>query len=149
MPERVLAIDAGERRIGLAVSDELGLLARPVEVVSRASGLRDALDRIAEVARREGVARVVVGLPLNDDGSIGRQAQRARAFAEVAQMALDLPVELWNEAHSTAEAEAILRQHVPAGARRARRRGSTGPGLDAVAAAVILQDYLDAHQRGQ
>lgn len=149
MPERVLAIDAGERRIGLAVSDELGLLATPVEVVQRTGGLRAALDRIGQVARREGVAHVIVGLPLNDDGSAGPQARRAEAFASVARKALGLPVELWNEAHSSAEAEAILRQHGPRRGRQARRRASADPGLDAVAAAVILQDYLDTQHRAR
>jgi putative Holliday junction resolvase len=134
----VLGIDAGERRVGVAMSDELRLLASPLTVLDRARGLAPVLDALAELTQREGVAQIVVGLPLNADGSQGRQARRAQDFARVASRVIGLPVQLWDERLSTREAEEILRAQ-GRNLRRVRQRGE----LDAVAAAVILQDYLD------
>lgn len=139
---RVLGIDAGERRVGVALSDELRLLASPLLVLDRGKGLAPVLDALAEVARTEGVAQLVVGLPLNADGSHGRQARRAEDFARVAQRVLGLPAAMWDERLSTRAAEDIARAQ-GRNMRRARQSGR----LDAVAAAVILQDYLDhAHE---
>jgi putative holliday junction resolvase len=135
---RVLGIDAGERRVGVALSDELRLLATPVAVLNRAAGLAPVLEALEKIARREGVADVVVGLPLNADGSEGRQARRARDFARVAERVVGVPVALWDERLSTRTAEDILRAQ-GRNMRRQRQRGE----IDAVAAAVILQDYLD------
>jgi putative Holliday junction resolvase len=134
----VLGIDAGERRVGVALSDELRLLARPLAVLDRAHGLAPVLDALVDVARTEGVTHLVVGLPLNADGSHGRQARRAQDFARVAQRVLGVPVEMWDERLSTREAEEIARGQ-GRNMRRLRQRGQ----LDAIAAAVILQDYLD------
>jgi putative Holliday junction resolvase len=121
------------------MSDELRLLATPLRVFDRLrGGLRPVLDELAEVARLEGVAHMVVGLPINADGSEGRQARRARDFARVAERVVGVPVVLWDERLSTQEAEAILRAH-GRNLTRLRQRGE----IDAVAAAVILQDYLD------
>ncbi|MBV9357295.1 MAG: Holliday junction resolvase RuvX [Chloroflexi bacterium] len=135
---RVLGIDAGERRVGLALSDELRLLARPLRVLRRDHGLAPVLDEIQAIATAERVAQVVVGWPINADGSIGRQARRAAEFARTAQRVLGLPVQLWDERFSTQEARALLRAQGDRG--RVRSRGE----VDAVAAAVMLQDYLDA-----
>ena len=137
----MLGIAAGERRVGVAISDELRLLASPLCVLDRARGLAPVLDTLTEVAKREGIAQMVVGLPLNADGSLGQQARRAQVFARVASRVLGLPVELWDERLSTKEAEAIVRAQGRS-TRRVRQRGE----LDAIAAAVILQDYLD-HRR--
>jgi putative Holliday junction resolvase len=134
----VLGIDAGERRVGIAMSDELGLLASPVIVLDRRHGLAPVLDQLAELVAREGVDQVVVGLPLNADGSQGPQARRAQDFARVAGRVLGVPVSLWDERMSTQEAEAIVRAQ-GRNTRRLRQRGE----IDAIAAAVILQDYLD------
>jgi putative Holliday junction resolvase len=141
---RVLGVDAGERRVGVALSDELRLLARPVTVLDRRYGLGPVLEALAELVRREGVGSMIVGLPLNADGSHGRQARRAEQFARVAGRVLGVPVELWDERLSTLEAEAALRAQ-GRNLRRIRQQGQ----LDAVAAAVILQDYLDAHASGR
>jgi putative Holliday junction resolvase len=133
---RILGIDAGERRVGLALSDETHLLATPLRVLVRAAGLAPVMDAIVDVVRREGVTHVVIGLPLNADGSAGKQAKRAQDFARVAEKVCQVPVTLWDERLSTREAELIAR----AQGKRARKD------LDAVAAAVILQDYLDHGQ---
>ena len=142
MPDgRVLGIDAGERRVGVALSDPTRLIASPVTVLDRRSGLAPVLEALSEIARTEDVRRLIVGLPLNEDGSRGRQARRAEGFARVAERVVGLPVELWDERLSTREAEALAR----AQGRNTRRLRQTGQ-MDALAAAVILQDYLDAHR---
>jgi putative Holliday junction resolvase len=135
----VLGIDPGERRVGVALSDETRLLASPVMVLNRRpKGLAAVLDSILELVRREDVRHIVVGLPLNADGSEGRQARRAHDFALVAEQMIGIPVTLWDERLSTREAEAFLRAQ-GRNLRRVRQRGE----LDAVAAAAILQDFLD------
>jgi putative transcription antitermination factor YqgF len=101
-------------------------------------------DALADVVRREGVSRIVVGLPLNADGSEGRQAKRARDFARTAERVVGVPTELWDERLSTRAAEDIVREQ-GRNMKRARQRGE----LDAVAAAAILQDYLDHHATSQ
>jgi putative pre-16S rRNA nuclease len=142
-PGRVLGIDAGERRIGLALSDESRTLASPSRVLerNRRLGLAPVLDALLELTRREGVTQIIVGLPLNADGSHGPQAKRAEEFARLTHKVVRLPVELWDERLSTREAEDIARQQ-GRNVRRLRQRGQ----IDAIAAAVILQDYLDAHR---
>jgi putative Holliday junction resolvase len=134
----VLGIDAGERRVGVAMSDSSRLLASPVTVLDRRKGLAPVLDALAELVRREGVAQAVVGLPLNADGSEGPQARRAREFARIAARVVGVPVSLWDERLSTQAAESIIRAQGRS-TRRLRERGQ----IDAIAAAVILQDYLD------
>jgi putative pre-16S rRNA nuclease len=134
-------VDPGERRIGVAMSDELRLLASPLVVLERRrGGLSSVLDSLVEIARREGVTALVVGLPLNADGSEGPQARRARDFARIAARVMGLPVTMWDERLSSRAAEDILRAQ-GRNLRKVRQRGE----LDAVAAAAILQDYLDVH----
>ncbi|MDQ3810816.1 MAG: Holliday junction resolvase RuvX [Chloroflexota bacterium] len=139
---RVLGVDAGDKRIGVALSDPTRLMATPAAVYERRPGLAPVLDALADLARREGVSQVVVGLPLNADGSEGRQARRARDFALVLERVLGLPTTLWDERLSTREAEAVVRAQGRA-TRRLRQSGR----LDAIAAAVILQDFLDSERR--
>ncbi len=134
-----MGIDFGERRIGVAGSDEMGMIARPLSVIERTSRAEDVA-RIGELASRRKAKTIVVGLPLNMDGSAGPAARRARRFARMLERELGLKVELWDERLSTAEAERAL---IAAGERRARRREVR----DGVAAALILQSYLDAQSR--
>lgn len=135
----VLALDLGERRIGVAVSDELGITARPLSVIERTSRATD-IARIGDLARRRSVQTIVVGLPLNMDGSAGPAARRVKRFVGRLRRQLGLEVQVWDERLTTAEAERAL---IAAGERRARRRQVR----DGVAAALILQSYLDAQQR--
>ena len=139
----MLGVDAGERRVGVAISDDLGILASPLIVLDRRRGLAPVLDTLANLVREERVSRLVVGLPMNEDGSHGPQARRAKDFARAATRVLGLPVDLWDERLSTREAENILRAQ-GRNVRRLRERGE----VDAVAAAVILQDYLDHGSSG-
>lgn len=122
----------------MAISDPTRLLASPVTVLDRRAGLAPVLDAIAALVRREGVSRVVVGLPLNADGSEGRQARRARDFARTTERVVGVPVELWDERLSTRAAEDLLRAQ-GRNLKRVRQRGQ----LDSIAAATILQYYLD------
>lgn len=134
----MVGIDLGTRRIGVAVSDGLGLTAQPHSTVPRRGGVRD-LRAIAEVVRACDAQAVVLGLPLDPEGQEGRAATSTRAFAERLRAALPVPVELVDESFSTVEAEEVL---LEADLSRARRREV----IDRVAAAVILQRWLDARK---
>ena len=136
--KRALALDPGERRIGVALSDELGILASPLCILQRQA--RDRVGAIVELIRAHDVAEVIVGFPRTLRGEIGPQARRVERFAEELRAAVDVPVRLWDERYSTAEATARLAARPP---RTAGRRGQAAPHVDAVAAAVILQEYLD------
>ena len=133
----MLAFDPGERRIGVAASDETGLLASPVVVISRSSRVVD-LQRVSELISRLQPVELLVGLPLLPSGDRGPQARRSERFAEQLREEFGLPVHLWNESYSTVEA----RRRRAAGPRGRKR----SPYLDAEAAAVFLQDYLDARR---
>jgi putative Holliday junction resolvase len=136
---RTLGIDFGEKRVGLAISDPSGSVAVPLGAVRRASD-RGAAAEIAEIARREGVERLVVGEPVNLDGSRGPAALRARRFAERLGRASGLPWELVGEALTSVEAEARLRE-AGVDPRREPER------VDAVAAQILLQEALDRLRR--
>ena len=137
---RVLGIDHGERRIGAALSDALGIAASPLTVIEHTSDEGDA-DAVAALVRERGVEAVVVGEPISLDGSIGPQAKRAAYFARLLSARLGIPVNMVDERLSTREAE---RRLIEGGKRRSKRR----EGVDAAAAAVILQAYLDSRPRG-
>ena len=138
---RYLAIDHGSRRIGLAICDAQETIASPLCVLD---GRTDVLTRIAEIVETEGVGAIVIGLPLNMDGSEGPQAAKARAFGERLARHVGLPVQFQDERLSSFSAGEKLE---PAGLSRARTRDL----LDAVAAAEILQSFLEerASREGQ
>ena len=131
---RLAALDVGDARIGIAVCDELGLTIRGVGMVRRVGGRRD-LDAVAAVVAPYEPTKLIVGLPLNMDGTAGPQAERVKAFAERLAAHLALPVELWDERLTTFEAQQTLRA---AGVSRSRRRQL----VDQEAAAIILESYL-------
>ncbi len=135
----ILALDIGEKRIGVAVSDELGLLASPRGVIRRASN-EQALREIARQVAESGAELVVAGLPVSLDGQLHSQARRVRAFAERLRQRLSVPLVYADEALSTVRAEERLRA---AGIRPERIRER----IDAAAAAVILEDYLAQQAR--
>lgn len=134
-----LGLDYGERRIGVAISDPSGLTARPLTVIARESRDKD-LERVRQIAGQFGVTVVVIGLPLNMDGTESQGARRARRFANAIRHQLGLQVELWDERLTTFEAE---QQMMEAGLSPERRKELR----DAVAAAVILQDYLNSQRQ--
>lgn len=136
---RVLAIDYGQKRIGLALSDELGMTARPLETLER-TNRRNDLRRLRELARKHDVGRIVVGNPVRLDGTAGEMAEEAARFAARVQKELGLPVEMVDERLSSWEAQATT-----ATAKKSKR-GKQGADVDAVAAAVILRDFLEREQ---
>ena len=135
----LLGLDPGSRTMGVAASDATRRIATPLETIRR-RGLRGNLDRLAELATERSARGIVLGYPLNMDGSEGPRAQSARQTAVNLISGLALPVLLWDERLSTFEAHEILReQGVPKAGRDAR--------IDAVAASVILRDALEALAR--
>ena len=137
MNERIVALDVGDRRIGIAVSDETQLIATPHSVYTRV-GYGPDCRHIARLYGELGCVGVVSGLPLNMDGSAGFQAEKVRAFAAKLEEA-GLPVAFQDERLSTVSAHEAL---IEGGMRREARKGT----VDKVAAAVILQQYLDANR---
>jgi len=135
---RMLALDIGDKRIGVAVSDETGTLARPLTAITRASKRQD-FERIARLVVEQRAERVVAGYPRSLSGGEGPQAQRVRRYVEALAVTLPVPVELWDEQYTTVEASERLRD---SGRRRSHDRGQ----LDAAAAAILLQDYVDSHR---
>ena len=137
---KLLALDVGERRVGVAVSDPSGLIAAPLTVMQRRSKAED-FARVAHFLREQEAGGLVIGHPLNADGSAGPQAARVERYAAALSEALgraglSVPVVLWDEYGSTQRAQSLM---ISAGRSPAVRRQR----LDAAAAAVILQDYLD------
>lgn len=132
---RVLALDVGDRRIGVAVSDELGLTAQGVTTIHRRSWAAD-LDDIARLVETWRPETIVVGLPLTLEGAIGPRAQTVQAFIKRLGSAVRVPILTWDERFSTVTAERVL---IDANLSRAKRRGV----IDKTAAVVILQHFLD------
>ena len=135
---RAAAVDLGTVRVGLAVADELGLLAHPRPYLS-GSNVRAVLEALADLAESEGITIFLVGLPKKLDGVEGPAARRARRFAERLRERTRLPVELIDERLSTRHARARLRERGLSD-RQARER------IDSAAAAVLLQGWLDSHR---
>jgi putative holliday junction resolvase len=132
---RYLALDLGDKRIGVAISDTLGMIARPLTVIERTSRVAD-FEAYAALVAEHRVDELVVGLPISMDGTEGRQAEWVRDYSADLATALDLPLHLWDERLTTEEAVDIM---------RAQGKRPSKDWIDAVAAAVILQNFLDAH----
>jgi putative Holliday junction resolvase len=148
----ILAIDYGRKRMGLALSDEFCVTARPYATWTRINRRRD-LARLRELVRQENIRRIIVGLPLHLNGSPSEMSEEARSFAARVEKALGLPVEMVDERLSSWEAHETLVATASSGKRG--RRDSTGRDgtrkkapLDDIAAAIFLRDYLD-HMRAR
>ncbi len=135
---RIMGLDIGTKRIGVAVSDETGTLAQGKGVVQRTTD-KEAIDQIKESITENKVGEVVIGLPLNMDGSKGERAEDSEGFARILRGETGLPVKLWDERLSTKEVEAVL---ISADVSRSKRKKVT----DKLAAQIILQSYLDRRQ---
>ena len=138
---RYLGLDVGAKRIGVAVSDELGLTAQPVLTLERKRNLRDDLRSLARLARRFDVAGIVVGLPLRLSGDASPRSAKTEAFAGELGEFTGLPVHLWDERLTTHEAHRVLYE---AGHERQKHRKI----VDQVAATLILQDFLNSRDQG-
>ncbi|MEN6479740.1 MAG: Holliday junction resolvase RuvX [Anaerolineales bacterium] len=132
---RLLALDVGDERTGVAISDEAGLLARPLEMIARKPG-PGGFHRIAELVRQYDVRAIVVGLPLLPDGSEGKQVASTKAFVRGLSQHVSVPILWHDESDTTRRAREILVDDARSGKRRAQL-------IDATAAAVLLQSYLD------
>lgn len=134
---RILAVDPGEKRIGLALSDPTGTIANPLVVLKHVSRKLDAA-AIAQLARENSAEQIVVGQTLDEEGQPTPQGRRATRLAAAIREQSDLPVILWDESGSTQAARSAL---IAMGVPQHKRRGH----LDDLAATYILQSYLDAH----
>ncbi|MCY4527903.1 MAG: Holliday junction resolvase RuvX [Chloroflexi bacterium] len=137
---RTLALDVGDKRIGVAISDPMGILASPLTAIERTSDSR-AIDAILEIADEQEAGEIVVGLPVSLSGGYSEQTKSVAAFVLKLEARSPVPVKTADERYSTVEAERLLSQSNP---KRVRSRGE----IDAAAAAVILQSYLDAQGSG-
>ena len=135
---RILGVDFGRVRIGIAISDELGMLAHPLKTVSSS---KEAMEEIAAVVREKDVERVVVGLPRHMDGRMGESAEEALAFAGKLRELLPCEVVTWDERLTTVAANRALRES-------GQRTRESRKIVDQVAAQMILQGYLDGLQSG-
>lgn len=137
---KVMALDLGEKRIGIALSDETRLIATPHSVINRRSRAED-IERYNRLIAEQHVALLVVGLPVPLSGVEGQRAAWVRDYTANLVQALGIPVVLWDESLTTVEAEAALRA-------QGQHRKKMKQQVDAVAAALILQSYLDAQRGG-
>lgn len=133
-----LGIDHGNKRIGIAISDELGMLARPLMILEHISRQEDALF-VSSLAQQHSCEAIVVGLPLDSDGQIGPRARSVNRFIEALSTQTNLPVISWDESNSTIK---TIQASLQRGEKAKKRREA----IDDQAAAMILQDYLD-HSR--
>ena len=133
---KILGLDYGDRRIGVAISDAFGWTAQGLEVIERRRE-GDEFGRIDELVRENEVSEIVVGLPKNMNGTVGPRGELCMEFAQKLRETLDLPVHLWDEGLSTGSAERTL---VEADVSRKKRKKV----VDKMAASLILQNYLDA-----
>lgn len=137
---RTLALDWGERRIGVAISDSTGLIAQPLETIASSGDGRDALERVAELVQKHEVDQIVVGLPLHMNGRRGPEAERARAFGERVRARVGVAVDYLDERWTSLEAERVLDE---VGVKRRKQRGRVDP----IAAALLLRTWLELHRK--
>jgi putative Holliday junction resolvase len=133
---RVLALDLGKKRIGLALSDELGVTAQGLETLQR-TNIREDLARISQLASEKNVSLILMGNPLHMSGREGRQTEYARDFGERLGAASGIPVKFWDERLTTVAAQRVLRESGISIEKRAKA-------VDRLAAVILLESYLDS-----
>ncbi|EJW17119.1 Holliday junction resolvase RuvX [Paenibacillus alvei] len=136
---KILGLDYGDRRIGVAISDAFGWTAQGLEVIERRKP-EDDLKRLGDIVKEHGVEAIVLGLPKNMNGTVGPRGELSMSFAEQLKQSFGLPVHLWDERLSTVSAERTL---LEADVSRKKRRQV----IDKMAATIILQTYLDYQSR--
>lgn len=135
---RILGVDYGDSRIGLSVCDEMEILASPLATIKSLS-MKKNIDSVCEIAKRENVSLIVVGLPLNMDGNEGERAGKSRAFGRVLERVSGIKVEYFDERLTSVEAEEIMQS---VGVKKDKRKNI----VDRIAAQLILQSYIDANK---
>jgi len=138
---KILGIDYGEKRIGLALSDPSNMVARSLKVLNR-NGTRSWLREIEAIIGQNEVEKIVIGLPKNMNGSLGKKGEEVLAFAKILERVVKVPIVTWDERLTTVSAEKVLRQ---AELSRKKRKNI----LDKLSACIILQNYLDSIGPGQ
>jgi len=133
---RTLALDHGTVRIGVAVSDELGMIAHPLEFIP-AEPLAGFLERLKKLVAEREVGRVLVGMPRNMDGSYGPAAEKVNEFVRQLRETFSVPIQTWDERLTSVQAQRMLREAAVKGAKQRKK-------VDQMAAAILLQSYLDA-----
>lgn len=138
---KVMGVDYGDRRTGVAMTDALGMMALGIDCIKE-NGMRHAAVRVAALAKERGAVRIVVGLPVNMDGTEGFRAEKVRAFAALLSEETDLPIEFYDERLSTMEAHRIMNMTETFG----KKRKET---VDTLSAQIILQDWMDKEKNKQ
>ena len=133
---RTLALDHGTVRIGVALSDELGMIAQPLEFIP-AEPFAAFLDRLKKLVAERDVGRILVGMPRNMDGSYGPAAEKVNEFVRQLRDAVSIPIQTWDERLTSVQAQRMLREAAVKGAKQRQK-------VDQMAAAILLQSYLDA-----
>ncbi|MDB6056524.1 MAG: rnhD [Verrucomicrobiales bacterium] len=133
---RVLALDHGTKRIGLAISDEMGMIAQPLTFLN-AEPIVALLESLKKVVAERNVEQILVGIPRNMDGTYGPAAEKARKFVEQLKVAIGVPIRTWDERLTSVQAN---RDMIQGGLRREERKLKA----DQTAAAILLQSYLDS-----
>jgi putative Holliday junction resolvase len=133
---RILALDHGTKRIGVAISDEMGMIALPLEYLD-AEPLENFLKRLKEIVDSKQVEEILVGIPRNMNGTYGPAAEKAQEFVAAIKNVLTIPVKTWDERLTSVQANRFL---IEAGMRREKRKTK----VDQTAAAILLQSYLDS-----
>ena len=137
-PTRVLALDLGKKRIGLALSDELGVTAQGLETMVR-TNIREDLARLSEIASEKNVTLILIGNPMHMSGRDGRQTEFARDFGQRLGATTGIAVEFWDERLTTVAAQRVLRESGISIQKRAKA-------VDRLAAVILLESYLDSRQ---
>jgi putative Holliday junction resolvase len=133
---RILALDVGEKNIGLAISDELGYIAQGFASLKHESKDK-SFHTIANIAKEQSVKEIVVGMPINLDGSLGKKAKEVAIFVEELKKKINIPIKIWDERFSSLQAEKVM---LEADMSRKKRKRN----VDKLAAQLVLQSYLDA-----
>lgn len=139
---RVMGLDVGDKTVGVAMSDELGITAIPITVISRTGSLKREIGEIRRLVEENGVGCIVVGMPLMLDGTVGIQAQKVEAFVEELRRRLRVQIVTWDERLTTSEVERIL---IASDQSRMKRKKV----IDKLAAAVMLRSYMESRGKAR
>lgn len=135
---RILALDVGNKRIGVALSDELNILAQPLYTIHR-KGLERDIQEIVNIIKEKNVGTVIVGLPKNMDGTVGFQGEKTQKFAEILMQNIEIPLIMWDERLTTVSARRIMIEN------DVKQKDKKNL-VDTVAAVVILENYLNSRK---
>jgi putative Holliday junction resolvase len=138
---RILAVDFGKRRVGLAISDPTGSIAFPLKTIDRKKDTDPLEEQIASIVSENEVQRVVIGLPLTENGKRGRRAVEVESFVSRLRSTIDCQVHTWDERYSTIRAVRVMHEI-------GEKTGNDKGKVDRISAVIILQNYLEAIQKG-